>query len=305
MSRIDDAMKKAAAANADVATDADIEPLPTSAIPWGVPDVEQESLPSNDQGLAVSAPEIEPPIPAQGGFEFRGFSKDVVEKVAIGNIPRVSLEQYRKLASTLHQTQIERNIHVIMMTSAMSREGKSLTSTNVALTLADSFRRSVLLIDADLRHPCLHELFQVPNAAGLSDALKAETEKKLSVFQVTPTLCLLPAGRPDGNPMSLLVSARMRHLLEEASQKFDWVIIDTPPIALLPDGHLLSTLADAVVLVIGAGETQLPVLKQVVDALGRQRIIGTVLNRVADETAAFGDYDNYSRYAPVPFRGSS
>jgi protein-tyrosine kinase len=277
----------------------------TSTTPWSVPDIEQESLPLNEQGLAAPDPKAQSPMPATGAFEFHGFSAEVAEKVATRSLQAISLEQYRKLAGTLHQAQIERNIHVIMITSAMSREGKSLTSTNIALTLADSLRRSVLLIDADLRRPCLHELFQVPNAAGLSDALKAETDQKLSVFQVTPTLCLLPAGRPDGNPMSLLVSNRMRHVLEEASQRFDWVIIDTPPIALLPDGHLLSTLADAVVLVIGAGETQLPVIKQVVDALGRQRIIGTVLNRVDDETAAFGDYDNYSRYSVSSVRGSS
>jgi capsular exopolysaccharide synthesis family protein len=300
MSRIDDAIRKAAATNGDIAAVADND---NGAVPWSGLNGGDQSERQPEQALAQ---EIGPPaVAAPAEPAFPGFSPDIVEKVAIGGIPRVSLEQYRKLASTLHQAQIERNLTVIMVTSALSREGKSLTSTNLALTLADSFHRSVLLIDADLRRPCLHEMFQLPNAAGLSDALQAETEKKLSVFQVTPTLCLLPAGRPEGSPMSLLVSDRMRRVLEEASQKFDWVIIDTPPIALLPDGHLMSTLADAVVLVIGAGETQLPVIQKVVDALGRQRIIGTVLNRVTDETAAFGDYDSYSRYALPPSEGRS
>ena len=144
-----------------------------------------------------------------------------------------------------------------MVTSAMPGEGKTLTATNLALTLAESYKRQVLLIDADLRRPWVHEMFQMPNVSGLNDGLRSDEERKIPLLQVTDHLSILTAGRPDRDPMGVLSSDRMRRVLQEASARFDWVIIDTPPVALLTDAHLLASLVDAVLLVMQAGRTPL------------------------------------------------
>ncbi len=227
---------------------------------------------------------------------FQGFDPGLAEKVvAAPDIRPAFVEQYRKLAGVLHHAQIEKNLKVVMVASAVAGEGKSLTATNLALTFSESYHRTVLLVDADLRRPTLHETFRVPNVSGLSDGLRADTEEKLSLVQVSPRLTLLTAGRPDPDPMSSLTSGRMARVIEEAASRFDWVIIDTPPIGLLPDARLLAAMTDTTLLVIRAAKTPYPFIRRAVEAIGRDRIFGVVLN-CADENAGTGGYNYYSYY---------
>jgi capsular exopolysaccharide synthesis family protein len=218
------------------------------------------------------------------------------EKLVVTEKPEQStIEQYRKLAATLHHAQVERELKVVMVSSAVSGDGKTLTSTNLALTLSESYRRRVLLIDADLRRPSVHEVFQVKNVAGLTDSLRAESDRRLPLIQASPYLSLLLAGRPDSDPMSGLTSGRMRRLVGEAAATFDWVIIDTPPVVLLPDANLLAAMVDGAILVIGAGKTPHKLITRAVDALGRNKILGVVLNRVDRSNVAGGyGYGYYS-----------
>ena len=210
----------------------------------------------------------------------------------------ISTEQYRKLAGSLHQAQIERNIKVVMVASAMPGEGKTFTALNLALTLSQSYRRRVLLVDADLRRPQMHELFHLPAVSGLTEGLKAETPGRLSVFEVSPRLVLLPAGRPDPDPMGILTSERMRHVIEEASAAFDWVILDTPPVVLLPDANLLADTVDVSVLVLAAGKTPYRMVSRAVEILGKDRILGVVLNGATEDVvAAASGYSVDDRYA--------
>jgi capsular exopolysaccharide synthesis family protein len=226
---------------------------------------------------------------------FHGFNPALAEKIVATTAIRPAFaEQYRKLASTLHHAQIERNLKVVMITSALANEGKTLTSTNMALTLSESYHRSVLLIDADLRRPTLHDTFQVPNVSGLGDGLRSAEEQKLSLVQVSPRLTLLTAGRPDPDPISGLTSDRMKRVIEEAAARFDWVIVDTPPVGLLPDANLLAGMVDAAILVVAAGSTPYPLIQRAVAALGRDRILGVVLNRAEEGIA--GSYSYYSYY---------
>lgn len=191
----------------------------------------------------------------------------------------VATEQYRKLAGALLRAQEGHAINIIMTASALPSEGKSLTTAALAYTLSNSYRRNVLVIDADMRLSSMHEVFGVPNGPGLSDFLEARQRTVVAPVEVMPGLTLLTAGRATTDPVGGLTSARMRQLLREASKRFDWVIIDTPPVTLLPDANLLTAMVDGVVLVIAAGETQFPFLTRAVAALGRDRILGTVLNR--------------------------
>ena len=236
----------------------------------------------------------EPEVPATEGEEDLRHTP-LSEKLSVNSSDSTTTEQYRRLAGRLYLAQAEHGTRVVMVTSAMPGEGKTLTATNVALTLAESYKRQVLLIDADLRRPCIHEMFQVPNLSGLNDGLRSEADRKIPLLRLTDNLSILTAGRPDRDPMSVLSSDRMRRVLQEASSRFDWVIIDTPPVALLTDAHLLASLVDAVVLVVQAGRTPLAAINRAVEAVGRDRILGIVLNR-ADHAAVYHAYDYYGAY---------
>jgi receptor protein-tyrosine kinase len=206
-----------------------------------------------------------------------------------------SVEQYRRLAATLHQLQNERGLKVVMVSSALPREGKTLTCTNLALTLSCSFRRSVLLIDGDLRRPSIQEVFRIPNPTGLSDAVRAGTSS-LPLVQITPSLTVLPAGRPDANPMAALTSDYMRAILTAAEQRFDWVILDSPPVTLMSDANVMASLVGGVILVIGAGSTPYHLVQRTIEQLGPDRILGTVLNRVDQSLMTYPDYyDQFHR----------
>lgn len=240
---------------------------------------------------SVVAPEDEA-IPI--GPEFRGFDPALTDKlVTTATDASALVEQYRKLAATLHYAQKERGTRIVMIASAMASEGKTLTATNLALTLSESYQRRVLLIDADLRRPALHTVFQVPNVYGLNDELKCPSSAKVSRFEITDRLSLITAGRPDPDPISGLTSERMRQIVQDAAATYDWVIIDTPPVGLLPDANLLAAMVDVALLVIAAGRTPYRLVERAVNALGRERILGAVLNRVEQSTVAGGYYNYY------------
>jgi capsular exopolysaccharide synthesis family protein len=313
MSRIDEAMRLAARERAAVIGPGDQEsarPAPEDAVPdnWGI-----DALSDEAAARTASAPppvEVPPssdpreePIPADAASSsramalFRGFHPAVLERLVAGSTDSGLAEQYRQLAATLHHAQVAQQIKVVLITSAAAGEGKTLTATNLALTLSESYRRRVLLIDADLRRPSLHDVFQVPNVSGLNEGLQAPSERKLALLQITSTLTLLPAGRPNPDPMSSLTSARMGQILEEASSCFDWVIVDTPPVGLMADANLLAAMADAALLVVRAGRTPFKLVEKTVETIGRDKILGVVLNDTTEREHQT-DYYNYRGYGP-------
>jgi capsular exopolysaccharide synthesis family protein len=247
-----------------------------------------------DDAAAWAAAAGNEPLPdAVGATEVpRTFGTRYVDKVVISSeTPPLVRETYRRLAAALHHAQAESGIKTILIASAAPQEGKTLTASNLALTFSESYRRRVLLIDADLRRPSMHDVFQVPNVYGLNEALTGDPTRRVSVIALSPYLSLLTAGTPDQDPMSKLTSDRMRHLLDEAAAGFDWVIIDTPPVGVLTDAKLLADMVDGALFVIGAGKTPARVVQRAVEAIGRSRIIGTILNRV--ETLPAGSSESY------------
>jgi protein-tyrosine kinase len=204
------------------------------------------------------------------------------------------VEQFRRLAAALHHAQLQNGVRTVMVASAVAKEGKTLTSTNLALTLSQSYRRRVLLVDADLRHPAIHNSFGLSNVTGLSDVLhKPAAAGALPVHQISPMLWVMTAGRPTNDPMAGLVSDTMRHFLSDAAEQFDWILLDTPPVALLSDANLLAAMVDTAVLVVGAKSTPYPLALRAIDAIGGpDRVIGAVLNR-AERSELVGGYANY------------
>jgi capsular exopolysaccharide synthesis family protein len=227
---------------------------------------------------------------------FQGFDQIAAGKlVVMPSVPHAAVEQYRRLAASLHHTKLQKDTKVVMITSASPGEGKTLTAVNLALTLSQSYRRNVLLIDADLRRPNIHQHFQLPNVLGLSDGLKSDIEEKLALIQVSEYLTVLPAGRPDNDPMSGLTSDRMRRIIEQATARYDWVLVDTPPVGFLSDANLLVAMVDVAIFVVRAGKSPYRLIQRALDAVGRDRILGVVLNAVAENVDVAG-YNYYGYY---------
>jgi protein-tyrosine kinase len=324
MSRIDQAMKRAAQVEAsnvgtavmppeDRAPRADVPPEDPFVTPWGFDttdaDTFEPAMPLDEPVRARADFEVEPeadfeaadvpaPVPTASNHYFEPSVKERLVITAEDDEHPVArglaTEQYRRLAAALHHAQMEREIRSVLITSAVSGEGKTLTAANLALTLAESYKRSVLLVDADLRRPGLHQIFKVPSVSGLSSGLGEGGPPRLSVHEITPTLMLLPAGRPDSDPTKVLSSPQMRRILEEASSRFAWVIVDAPPIGLLSDASLLGRMVDTVLLVVEAGRTDFSLVRRAVDAIGRNKVLGVVMNRVSLDGRTYGD--PYGKY---------
>lgn len=296
MSRVDEALRRAAGRLgiepavssprvreriSDAATT--VEDYPCED-PWRVPADVAPELPAT----AIAAPRTGAVRP------FGRLAEEVEGKVVIDtSTSAASVEEYRRLAGSLHQLQGQTGLRTLMVSSALPGDGKTLTSTNLALTLSEAYQRRVLLIDADLRRPSIHHVFNLPNARGLADGLRSEAAGTLPLIEVSPHLTVMPAGTADHSPMAGLTSDRMRAVIKEASDRFDWVLLDSPPIALMSDANLVAALVDGVLLVIGAGTTDYTAVRRAVAEFGRERIVGVVLNRVAKEGGAHEHYRTY------------
>jgi non-specific protein-tyrosine kinase len=280
MSRIDEALRRSGERRfmAGSATDA-ADPFES---PWRFDGRSKEAGAVVAQLSTVSAV----------GPSIEGFAKPWAGRLvtAPGADP-VVVEQFRRLAASLHHLQSNRSIRIVMVTSASAGEGKTLTTMNLALTLSESYGRNVLLVDADLRRPALHELARVPNLTGLNDVLAAENGRKVPVFSLSDRLTLAPAGPPTSDPMGALASERLRRILEEGSQRFDWVLVDAPPVMPIADAGLIVPNVDGVLLVVRAGHSRYEAVDRAIEELGRDNILGVVLN-----AASAVDEDKYAGY---------
>lgn len=233
------------------------------------------------------------------GFQYPfAIGEPLARKLVVGEDPNHTLvEQFRHLAAALHHAQLRTGARRVMVASAVEAEGKTMTAVNLALTLSHSHKRRVLLVDADLRRPSVHTILQLNNREGLSEALKnIDPNAALPLHHISPTLSVLTAGTPTQDPMSALVSDMMREFMREASERFDWVILDTPPIALLSDANLLSAMIDFAILVVGANTTPYPMSRRAVEAIGAPKLLGVVLNRARHAELSIGYRYYYYAY---------
>lgn len=209
-------------------------------------------------------------------------------------------ESIRQLRTSVQFSLPDTVIETLLITSAGMGEGKTTTAANLALVMAQAGRRT-LLIDADMRRPRLHSLFGVNGDSGLAQCLFSKDPLDIASCKTQiDNLYLLPAGKLPTNPAELLGSKRMRELLAQLRAEFDLLIIDTPPVLAATDAVLLSTQADATMVVVRAGETKEGEVDYTIRALQEvgARIIGTVFNGF-DVSEAIGykyRYRNYTKY---------
>ena len=294
MSRLEEALKRAELAGQGVGASA--EPPDEASEPQTAPSTSTWDFDASVASAERVAPSESPSSEAADAWGRYVFGAVASKKTIVDSDVDSSLvEQYRRLAAALHHAQLLRNLRTVMITSAVASEGKTLTATNLALTLSHSYKRRVLLIDADLRRPAVHDAFRIPNKTGLCEALGASSGRKLPLTRVSMNLWILTAGEATADPMSALASDEMKMLLADAAECFDWVVIDTPPVAMLSDANLLAGMIDAAIIVIGAASTPFPLVRRAVESIGANRVMGVVLNRI-DRSQMVGGYGYYDYY---------
>jgi exopolysaccharide transport family protein len=223
-------------------------------------------------------------------------SKEAVELITQVRPQSQMAESYRALRTSLLLSNLGAPPKVIMVTSALPQEGKTTTSINCAVVLAQKGIR-VLLIDADLRRPSIHKTLGMGPRSGLSNVLtgSATLAQAITRSSILPNLDVLPAGTPPPNPAELLASTNMRDVLEELREQYDHIVVDTPPTLSVTDAVVLSPRADAIVLVIRSGQTTKQALRRSRDILMQvnAKVSGVLLNAV---DLSSPDYYYYYEY---------
>jgi capsular exopolysaccharide synthesis family protein len=200
-------------------------------------------------------------------------------------------ETYRALRSNIEFACVDNPLRTLLVTSALPKEGKTTTAGNLAIVFAQTGKR-VLLVDADLRKPGVHALFNLPNQHGLTTLFRDENATIASVSQETELskLKVITSGALPPNPAELLGSKRWHAILERMKAEADLVILDSPPLQAVTDPALLAAAVDGTVFVVHARKTRRGAIRQGFAALARSdgKILGVVMNRLKQR-----EYDQY------------
>ena len=204
-------------------------------------------------------------------------------------------EQYREIRTNIEYSNVDQNTKTILVTSSDKNEGKTTTVSNLAVSFAN-LNKKVLIIDCDLRNPSIHKMFRLNNIYGLTDILAKDRAVDKCIQETElKNLYVLTAGAIPPNPAEILSSEKMKNLIEDLKNIYDYIFIDTPPIGLVTDAGVLSSFIDGVVLVVKSESIEKKYLeetKKKLDAVDA-RILGAILNSYKSEQK---DYNYYSYY---------
>ena len=204
-------------------------------------------------------------------------------------------EQYRAIRTNIEYSSVDQNTKTILVTSSDKNEGKTTTVSNLAVSFAN-LNKKVLLIDCDLRNASIHKMFKINNIYGLTDILAKDRAVDKCIQETElENLYVLTAGAIPPNPAEILSSEKMKNLIEDLKNIYDYIFIDTPPIGLVTDAGVLSSFIDGVVLVVKSESVEKKYLeetKKKLDAVDA-RILGAILNSYKSEQK---DYNYYSYY---------
>ena len=206
-------------------------------------------------------------------------------------------EAYRILYTTLRFLGLDRGLKAFTVTSSVPKEGKSTVAANLSAAAAEADCK-VLLIDADMRCPVQHKIWNLPNEMGLSDVLSEDTEFSVVVRKESPNLHILTAGNQPSNPVVLLSSKKMTSLMKELSKAYDFIVIDTPPLLVAADSAILGRMSDGLLMIVRPEVAEPASIFQAKDMLVqlRQKVLGQIVNGVArkhDSDHYFRAYDNH------------
>lgn len=189
-------------------------------------------------------------------------------------------EQYRTIRTNIQFSSFEKETKTIMVTSPGPSEGKSTTAANLAIVFAQQGKK-VLLVDADLRKPAVHYMFNIVNSIGLTNVLANRMELSNVIFTTGDRyLHLLTSGPIPPNPSELLASNTMEELMKEMQERYDVVIIDTPPLLTVSDAQIVANICEGSILVLSSGKTEIEHSIKAKELLSsaNSSLLGVVLN---------------------------
>ena len=203
-------------------------------------------------------------------------------------------EAYRGLRTSLEYSSVDKQLKSLVITSSNPGEGKSTVSSNLAFILSQGGKK-VIVVDADLRKPTIHKKFRVDNREGLTEILIGKKNINEVSKKIDENIYVITAGKKTPNPAEMVSSKAMEELIEILKKKYDYVIIDTPPVRTISDGVILSAKADGVVLVVRAGKTKSADIVKGYKELEKVKanIVGSVLNAVDKKRHGYYYYYYY------------
>jgi capsular exopolysaccharide synthesis family protein len=218
--------------------------------------------------------------------------------VSLVNPASFEAERYWVLRHKVEQMHRNSGLSIIALASPVAGDGKTTTAINLAATLAQPPASRVLLVDLDFRRPAVGKSLRIghPDGPGLENAILDPDLKLEEVVQDHPSfdLSLLLPGPLHTTPYELLKSSRLGELLQEAKQKYDYVVLDTPPLVLIPDAQVISDWVDGFLIVVAAHKTPRKLLEEALNAMGPDKIVGLVFN--GDDRPLYGYYRYYYTY---------
>ena len=252
-------------------------------------ETKEKASPGEDEVAVSSAP------------GFTGISLDRIDPnlVSVVNPESIETEIFKVLRGKILFPASGKPPRSIMVTSAVPGEGKSFIAANLAVNMAQNVDDHVLLIDCDLRRPSIHRMFGLGRVMGLSEHLSNGNKiPDLLIKTGLGKLSLFPSGTPPHNPSEILSSAKMAKLLEELKTRYQdrYLIIESPPPMLAPETIAIAKQVDAIIVVIKFGSTPMDAVEEVIDNLGKENIIGAVINRFDARTSRYYGYRKYGKY---------
>ena len=241
---------------------------------------------------------IIPLYSTNGNIAQEGEGALAPEMVTFHSPKSILSEAYRGIRTNILFSSADTEPQVILVSSSGPQEGKTITSINIAIAMAQSGNK-VVLIDCDLRRPKVHKLFGIKKDEGMTNLLVGNRKINDVIFETKiPNLYVIPSGPIPPNPSEILGSKRMKDLLDKLRLDFNKIIIDSPPIAAVTDSSILAKSADGVVLVVRAGETAREIVKNGVGQLKGigAHVLGAVLNGVDTANDSYYYYQYYSSY---------
>ena len=208
-----------------------------------------------------------------------------------GDDSKRGTEEFRTLRSRLYHLREKMSLKKLLITSALPKEGKSFTSSNLAQVLVRQHGRRVLLIDADLRGPRLHLMLGTTAGPGLSDYLQGKNDE-FSIMQRGPmeNLFFIPSGTGIEDPAELVGNGKLKIFLQRVEPLFDWIIVDSPPAIPVSDAGVLAKACDGVLMVVRSNSTPCDAARKAREEFPDQSLIGVVLNGTSDDAASYARY---------------
>lgn len=225
----------------------------------------------------------------------------IKDLIAYSDPKSAAAEAYRTLRTNLQFSMLDKDSNIIAVTSCAPGEGKSTIVANLAVSLAQSGKK-VLLVDCDLRKPTIHKKFGISNASGLTSLLLKESTLEEAIYKVDiPNLGLIPSGPVPPNPSEILGSKKMGKILEDLKNYFDVILLDSPPVLVVSDLHVLASTLDGILLVATYGVTEKNAILRAKESIIKVggKVLGVVENKIPQDAKGYG----YSGYGYGKYQG--